>query len=70
VGEIDLKVIFATENSNKFQKPRFWKEKLVKDVVTLGPMAQATLVKMKSKGNRIFVISRSNPKRLVTFMIL
>jgi hypothetical protein len=44
VGDIDLKVISAAENSNKFQKTRFWKEKSVKDVVTLGPTAQATLV--------------------------
>jgi hypothetical protein len=33
-------VISATENSNKFQKTRFWKEKTVEDVVTLGPTAQ------------------------------
>jgi hypothetical protein len=26
------------------QKPRYWKEKLVEDVVTLESMAQATLV--------------------------
>ncbi len=34
-------------NSNKFQKTKFWKEKSVEDVVTLGPMAQATLVRCK-----------------------
>jgi hypothetical protein len=28
-------VISATENSNKFQKTRFWKEKSVEDVVAL-----------------------------------
>jgi hypothetical protein len=28
-------VIFAAENSNKFQKTKFWKEKLVENVVTL-----------------------------------
>jgi hypothetical protein len=39
-------VISATENSNKFQKTRFWKEKSVEDVLTLGPMAQATIVDM------------------------
>jgi hypothetical protein len=39
-----LKVISAAENSNKFQKTRFGKEKSVEDVVTLGPTAQATLV--------------------------
>jgi hypothetical protein len=37
-------VIFIIENSNKFQKAMFWKEKLVEDVVTLGPTAHATLV--------------------------
>ncbi len=37
-------MISAAENSNKFQKARFWKQKSVEDVVTLGPMAQATLV--------------------------
>jgi hypothetical protein len=35
VGDIDLKVISATEISNKFQKTRFWKEKSVDNVVTL-----------------------------------
>jgi hypothetical protein len=38
-------VISTAENSNKFQKkPGFGREKSVEDVVTLGPMAQATLV--------------------------
>jgi hypothetical protein len=41
-------VIFAAENSNKFQKtPEFSKEKSVEDVATLGQTAQATLVKLK-----------------------
>jgi hypothetical protein len=31
VGDIDLKVISAVENSNKFQKTKFWKEKSVED---------------------------------------
>jgi hypothetical protein len=36
VGDIDFKVISTAENSNnKFQKPRFWKEKSVQNVVTL-----------------------------------
>ncbi len=49
VGDIDFEVIFVAENSNKFQKTRLWKEKSVEDVVTLGPMAQATLVFIKKK---------------------
>jgi hypothetical protein len=42
-------VIFAFENSNKFQKTKFWKEKSVENVdgFTLGPMAQATLAYTK-----------------------
>jgi len=43
VGGIDFEVISAAENSKKFPKTRFWKEKSVEDMVTLGPMAQATL---------------------------
>jgi hypothetical protein len=37
-------MISAGENSNKKKKTRFWKDKSVEDVVTLGPMAQATQV--------------------------
>jgi hypothetical protein len=32
-------VISAAENSNKFQKPRFWKEKSVENVVTFEGLA-------------------------------
>ncbi len=39
VGDIDLKVISAPENSNKFLKTRFSNEKSVEDVFTLGPKA-------------------------------
>jgi hypothetical protein len=35
VGDIDFKVIPVTENSNKFQKTRFWKEKSLENAVTL-----------------------------------
>jgi hypothetical protein len=38
-GDIDFEVISSAKNSNKFPKTRFWKEKSVEDVVTLGPMA-------------------------------
>jgi len=34
-GEIDYYLISATENTNKFQKPRFWKEKSVENVIRL-----------------------------------
>jgi hypothetical protein len=44
VGDIDFKEISTTENSNKFQKTKFWKEKSVADMVTFGPMTKTTLV--------------------------
>jgi hypothetical protein len=37
-------MICAIENSNKFQKTKFWNEKSVEGMVTLGPMAHATLI--------------------------
>jgi hypothetical protein len=44
VEDIDLKVNSTAENSKKNpKKTRFWKEKSVEDMVTLGPTAQATL---------------------------
>ncbi len=47
MGDIDFKVISVVENSNKFQKTRFWKEKSVEDVVIHGSTAQATIVIIK-----------------------
>jgi hypothetical protein len=35
VGNINFEVNFAVENSNKFQKTRFWKEKSVENLVML-----------------------------------
>jgi hypothetical protein len=46
-SDIDFKVISTTENSNKFQKPRFWKEKSVEGVITLGN-GTAPLVKCET----------------------
>jgi hypothetical protein len=42
VGDIDFKVISAAENSKKFQKIKFWKEKSLEGVVKRGPTSQAT----------------------------
>ncbi len=52
MGDIDFKVISIAENSNKFQKTRFWKEKSVEDLLTLGARAEATLVDMKTSKNK------------------
>jgi hypothetical protein len=54
VGDIDLKVISATENSNKFPKTRFWKERSVEDVITIGQTARATLVIFTGQPTNIF----------------
>jgi hypothetical protein len=77
VGDIDLKVISATENSNKFQETRFWKEKSVEDVVTLGPTAQAALVIMKlrchghqSRDTFKMMTSTRGEKRSLLFYLL
>jgi hypothetical protein len=35
VGDNDFKVIVVVENSNKFQKTRFWKENSVENVIIL-----------------------------------
>ncbi len=48
MGDIGYKVISAAENSKKKKNTRFWKEISVEDVVTLGPVAQATLVMMNA----------------------
>ncbi len=47
MGHIDFKVISIAENSNKIPKNQVLEGKIVEDVVTLGPMAQVTLVNVK-----------------------
>jgi len=42
-------VISVAENSNKFSRTRFWKEKSVEDEVTIGPRAQATVISIDAK---------------------
>jgi hypothetical protein len=44
VRDIDFKIISDAENSNKFQKTRFWKGKSVENVLSLGPTQQATII--------------------------
>jgi len=52
---------FTTENSNKFPKTMFSKEILVEEVVTLGPMAHATLILYnKSKHNIFALVGKAN----------
>jgi len=48
-GILIFLVIYAIESSNKFQKTRFWKEKSVEDVVTLGQGCCKIYVKHKQK---------------------
>jgi hypothetical protein len=51
-------VISVAENSNKFPRTRFSKEKSDEDVVSLGPKAQATLVAHERRG---FFLSNHHP---------
>jgi len=44
VGNNVFKVISTLENSNKFQKTRFWKGKSVENMVKLGPTVQVIVV--------------------------
>jgi hypothetical protein len=37
MGDIDFKVFFAVENSNKFQKPSFGRKNQFVDMVTFWP---------------------------------
>jgi hypothetical protein len=43
VGDIDFYMISATENSNKFQKTRFWKEKSVEVTLEGLPFNSSTI---------------------------
>jgi hypothetical protein len=49
VEGINFKVISIAENSKKFPKIWFWKEKSIEDVVTIGPTTHATLVLYKPR---------------------
>jgi hypothetical protein len=70
VGDIDFEVISTFENSYKFQKTKFWKEKSVENVdgFTLGPTAQATLAYTKKTlemmGLKIYICI------CITFLVL
>jgi hypothetical protein len=61
VGAIDFKVISASENSNKFQKTRFWKENSVEDVVTLWANGKAHTSATNKEKPR--TKSRNDPKQ-------
>jgi len=54
-------VISTGENSNKFQKTRFWKEKSIENMVTPGPTTKATLVLMKSSSIFVEQLKARNP---------
>ncbi len=68
-GDIDFQLISAAENANKFQKTRFWKEKSVEDMVTLGPTAQATLVYVDIKLSWIFTLTQMWIPAMYTYIL-
>jgi hypothetical protein len=64
MGDIEFfLVISAAENSNKFYKIRFWKEKSIENVVPLGPTAQATLANER-RSHSLKTLPPLNPKPL------
>jgi hypothetical protein len=48
-------VISAAENSNKFQKTRFWKEKSVEAVVTLGQWHSTSVYDREQENIYIYI---------------
>jgi len=60
-------MICAAENSNNFQKIRFWKEKSVEDEVTLERTTQVTLVYIYLVGSLTLVYRQ--PKRVLSSLL-
>ncbi len=54
VGDIDFEVFLPLKIQINSQKTRFWKEKSVEDVVTLGPTAQATLITIEKDNKKYY----------------
>ncbi len=66
--DIDFQVISATENSNRFWKTRFWKEKPVENVVTLwanGTGHTSAPLKHHFVGHRVWGAPCPNPNDIV-----
>ncbi len=57
-----LKWFLQLKIQKKSKKTRFWKEKSVEDVLTLGPTAQATLVFIKSPPKALHIIWKAHTK--------
>ncbi len=56
-------MISAAENSNKFQKTRFWKEKSVEAVVTLGQWHSTSVYDREQENIYIYIYEKNRKNR-------
>jgi hypothetical protein len=64
-------VIFAAENSDKFPKTRFWKEKLVEDMVTLeGLPFNSSMISFHILIIQKLILTLQNNVHMLSFPIL
>jgi hypothetical protein len=69
--DIDFEVISAKENSNKFQKTRFWKEKSVEDIVKLeGLPFNSSMISFHIWLFKILIHTLQNNVHMLIFPIL
>jgi len=69
--DIDFEMISEKENSNKFQKTRFWKEKSVEDIVTLeGSSFNSSIIPFHIWLFKIFIHTLQNNFHMLIFPIL
>jgi len=69
--DIDFEMISAKENSNKFQKTRFWKEKSVEDIVKLeGLPFNSSMISFHIWLFKILIHTLQNNVHMLIFPIL
>jgi hypothetical protein len=71
VGNIDFEMNYAIENSNKFQKTKFWKEKSVENLVTLeGLPFNSSMISFDIWLFKKFIHTLQNNVHMLSFPIL
>jgi len=69
--DIAFELISGKENSNKFQKTRFWKEKSVEDIVTLeGLSFNSSIISLHIWLFKILIYTLQNNVHMLIFPIL
>jgi cell division protein FtsB len=71
MGNIDLKMISTIENSNKFQKTKFWKEKSFENMITLeGLLFNSSMISFHIWLFKKSIHTLQNNVRMLSFPIL